>query len=182
MRDDASSAGRRLPDPATTARVAIAFALAASVAIIATALLFQYVGGHRPCALCHWQRYPYVAAVPLALVGLALPRGRAAILLLLAMAFATVAGLALYHVGVEQKWWLGPASCGAAGFPGAQTLEQIKAALLRTPILRCDTPSWSLFGVTMAGYNLALAAALTVVTAGAAWRALLSSPEQGAAR
>lgn len=181
MRDEARAVGRRLPDPAATARLAVAFALAASVAILATALLFQYAGGHKPCALCHWQRYPYVAAVPLALAGLAWPRGRAAVLVLLALAFATVAGLAFYHVGVEQKWWLGPASCGAAGFPGAQTLEQIKAALLRTPILRCDTPSWSLFGLTMAGYNLALAAALLFISAGAAWRALRSVPAQEAA-
>ncbi len=84
-------------------RAAIALMLFGSVAVIGGALLFQYVGGLAPCELCLYERWPYYAAIPLALAVVPAhtvrsdARGGAAILLLI---FLASSALAFYHVGV----------------------------------------------------------------------------------
>ncbi len=65
----------------------------------------------------------------------------------------SAAALAFYHVGVEQHWFAGPSACtAAAGTP--TTLEALKAQLLHQQPVRCDEPAWSLFGISLAGWNL----------------------------
>ena len=73
--------------------------------------------------------------------------------LLLAAVFAAGSALAFYHVGVEQHWFAGPSACtAAAGTPG--TLAALKAQLLHQQPVLCDQPAWSLWGVSLAGWNL----------------------------
>ena len=73
-------------------------------------------------------------------------------------AFVFLAGGAVagFHVGVEQLWWEGFASCGGGAHLNDQNLsiEELKARLFATPVVRCDDVPWSLFGVSLAGYNL----------------------------
>lgn len=83
------------------------------------------------------------------------------------IALAYGAYLAGFHTGVEQKWWPGPATCTASG--GSLTLEQMLAQ--KDPsIVMCDEIQWTLFGITLAGYNLLIALALTCFTAVPLWR------------
>lgn len=133
--------------------------LAASGLILGAAYAFQYLGGLAPCELCLYQRYPYWAAIALMAVALALPRrtgtlaAREALVYLSGLLFLAGAGIALFHVGVEQHWWTGPAACGAPAGAPAATLEDLEARLRATPVVRCDEVPWSLFGISMAGYN-----------------------------
>lgn len=133
-------------------------AATASTLLLGGALAFQFFGGLFPCEMCLWQRYPHAAVILLGLGALALhARNRAAsraLTLLAALALLTTAGLALLHVGVEQKWWEGPTACSADGTVGSTT-DMLKQ-LIATPAVRCDEIAWSLFGVSMAGYNLLL--------------------------
>jgi disulfide bond formation protein DsbB len=48
--------------------VAIA-AGAAALALILGALGFQYLGGLAPCEMCHWQRWPHIAAALIGILG-----------------------------------------------------------------------------------------------------------------
>src|SRR5204862_957776 len=73
--------------------------------------------------------------------------------LLLAAVFVVSSVLALYHVGVEQHWFAGPTACGGAA-TAADTVEALKAQILRQQPVRCDEPAWSLWGVSLAGWNL----------------------------
>lgn len=129
-------------------------ALVVSALLLGGALLFQYVGGLAPCELCVAQRWPHAVSIALGLAGLLLLR-RAAVARLLAVGCALAllwTGLiGLYHVGVEQKWWSGPSACTAGSLSAApaEALSQIVAA----PLVQCDSIAWSLFGISMAGYN-----------------------------
>jgi disulfide bond formation protein DsbB len=82
---------------------------------------------------------------------------------------------AFYHVGVEQHWFAGPSACTAAS-GGATTLEQMKQQILGTAPVLCDRPAWTLFGVSLAGWNLLAALIMTGCCVGAllhargAWR------------
>lgn len=141
----------------TRTRDPIFIVLMFSIAALATAFTAQYGFNLRPCQLCLYQRVPYGVVIFLALLalGLRLDAKRMVIVLgLCLLAFATDAGLSLYHVGVEQHWWAGPASC-SGGLGTVRSVEDL-AALLSKPISipSCDKVAWSLFGVSMAGYNL----------------------------
>jgi disulfide bond formation protein DsbB len=127
--------------------------LLASGAILGMALASQYWGGLAPCELCYWQRWAYVTAMAPALLAMFAPgRARAVLLGLAALVFLGGAGIAFFHVGVEQKWWAGLSGCGVTG--GADSIEALKAQIMAAPVVRCDDIAFQLFGISMAGWNV----------------------------
>ncbi len=121
-----------------------------SAALLAAAFAFQHLGGLAPCPLCLWQRWPHALAVLLGLGLLAAPRRAFAALGALAMLAG--AGIAAYHVGIEQDWWPGPASCVAPDVAGL-TPEALLERILEAPVVRCDEIAWSFLGLSMAAWN-----------------------------
>ena len=137
----------------------------ASALTLLAALAFQYIGGLEPCALCIWQRWPYVAVLALSLLAFALAGNRTArggLLYLCAATFVVGLGLAVYHVGVEQGIFTAAAACG--GGETAETIEELRAQLEGRSVVRCDEVAWSLAGVSLAGYNGLISLALAVVS------------------
>jgi len=159
---------------------AAALILLASVATLGGAYAFQYVGGLAPCVLCWWQRYAHFAVIGFALLAL-LPVGpalRSLLLLAAAAAALTGAGIAVFHVGVEQHWWQGTAECGST-LGAASSLDDMRKMLLAQPVVRCDEVAWSLFGISMAGYNALISLGLALFGAAASlqgWRGLEARP------
>jgi disulfide bond formation protein DsbB len=149
----------------TTARPVLLIVLAAGIAVAVGALLFQYVGGLQPCELCLAERWPYYGAIAVAAVGLAAgERGAVWWVGLLALIFLGSAGLAAYHVGVEQHWIAGPTAC-TGGASGAKSAEELMKFLTEQQPTRCDEVQWSLAGLSLAGWNLLISLVLLAVTA-----------------
>jgi disulfide bond formation protein DsbB len=154
--------------------------LAASVVILGSAFAFQFIGGLAPCELCLLQRYPYAIAIGLAGVGSGLARAGvnrrllAVLLALCGLTFLVGAGIAVFHVGVEQKWWEGTSAC-VGNLTGASSAEDLRQRLLAAPVVRCDEPAWTMFGISMAGYNALLSLALGIASL-ASVRKLLTMP------
>lgn len=145
--------------------------LAASAVVLGSALLSQYVGGLEPCVLCLYQRVPYAVTIFLGIVGLVMsgtPRAAAIAHGLAAAAFLIGAGIAAYHVGVEQHWWAGTAECTGAAAGTAQSVDELRAQIMSAPTTRCDEVPWSLFGISMAGYNFLVSLGLAAFAALAA--------------
>ncbi|WP_313802234.1 disulfide bond formation protein B [Sphingobium sp.] len=146
--------------------LARALALIVPLAMLGGAYAFQFIGGLHPCEMCWWQRYAHMAAIPLALIAYA-TRGKACVSALFTglagLAIGISGGIGLFHAGVEYGWWQGLTACSTSptGGSSADILNQIMA----TPITRCDVAPWSLFGISMAGYNglLSGAAALAIL-------------------
>jgi disulfide bond formation protein DsbB len=137
-------------------RTAAALLALGSAALLGGAFAFQYIGGLAPCILCWWQRYPHMVAIVLGLAGVGLARHRKlalALIGLIAVAMVADAGIAAFHVGVEQGWWEGTAECGST-ISGANGLDDLLRKLENAPIVRCTDVAWSMFGISMAGYNL----------------------------
>jgi len=157
--------------PALLPRAPLAILLA-SLAILGAALASQYWGGLQPCTLCLWQRWAYVATIALGIAALvAGGRPRAVLVGLAGLAFLAGAGVAVFHVGVEQRWWQGLATCSAG--TGAQTVEQLKAQILAAPVVRCDDIPWSWLGISMAGWNVVASlvlAGFSAIAARTLWR------------
>jgi disulfide bond formation protein DsbB len=149
----------------TVTRLVLLLALAVSSAVAAGALMFQYLGGLQPCELCLAERWPYYGAIAIALGALAAgERGASLGIALLALIFLGSAGLAAYHVGVEQQWIAGPTAC-TGGSSGAKTAEELMKFLSEQQTVRCDEVQWSLAGVSLAGWNLVTSLGLLALTA-----------------
>ena len=143
--------------------------LAASAAVLGTALLSQYWGGLAPCELCLLQRWPWTAAIVISMVAVLAGRqpGLSWLALVLGLVFAAGVVFAFYHVGVEQHWYPGPSACTASGNRAA-TVEELRQQLLNQQPVLCDQPAFSLFGVSMAGWNLLASLIMTALCIAAA--------------
>ena len=154
--------------PASSALVVAALA----VLTLAGAWAFQ-LAGHPPCDLCLEQRTAYYAAAPLCLLialaaKMGAPRGVFIVgFALVAALFVYNAGLAIYHSGVEAKFWEGPTAC-SGGYAGGQ--GDLLTQLENVKVVRCDEVGLRVFGLTLANWNIAISAALAGLAAASGWR------------
>lgn len=134
----------------SAARMAYLLGLAVPAALLLAVYVAQYGFGLLPCEMCWWQRYPHFAAAGLALLALSNQGTRAGdvLLRLATLAIATSGVIGAFHAGVEYGWWEGLTSCSSASL-GNDPL----ASIMNAPLIRCDTPAWTLFGVSLAGFN-----------------------------
>ena len=116
-----------------------------AAALILGALGFQYIGGIAPCEMCHWQRWPHIAAAILGLVVVGFVRGKARQLAWLCILLVLVSGLiGLYQSGMQWGILPGPSSCSGHRFILGSNM---------VPEVQCDVVTWQLFGLSLATYN-----------------------------
>jgi disulfide bond formation protein DsbB len=129
-------------------------ALLLPAALLAGAWGSQLIAGLVPCEMCHWQRWPHYAAVVVAAFAFVAPeRNRLVLVVLAALLIAASGVIGVMHAGVEYHWWQGFTACTApVPITGATAAERLDA-LLKAPVVRCDAPQWSLFGISLAGFN-----------------------------
>ncbi|MBY0344170.1 MAG: disulfide bond formation protein B [Sphingomonadales bacterium] len=121
-----------------------ALAVLVPAALLGGAYVSQYGFGLYPCEMCWWQRYPHFAAIGL---------GLAAYVMKPPQVWTALAGLAIltsgliggFHAGVEYGWWEGITGCAA---PQVNVLD-----LTAAPLIRCDVAPWTLWGISLAGFN-----------------------------
>lgn len=149
----------RSPYPARSDRplsLARLIAILTPNALLGGAIAFQYLGRLSPCEMCYWQRWAHLTAIVLALGAIA-TRGRpalsATVTALAALAIVTAGLIGGFHAGVEYGWWEGLTRC--ATNLGGGGLD----AIMNAPLVRCDVAAWSLFGISMAGYNFLISTA-----------------------
>lgn len=144
------------------ARTLALLAGAGSAGLLIAALGFQ-AAGYAPCELCILQRWPHVAAAGIA--ALIWLTGRVGFLAVLGMIAAGAAmGLAIYHSGIEMRFWPGPLQCsGGLGALAAMSPADLMAYLETAAVVRCDEVAWRFLGLSMANWNAVLSAGLAAV-------------------
>ena len=165
-----------VPQPTPAYRTGAALLLLA-IAVIATALAFEYVGGYTPCPLCLQQRYAYYAGIPALFAALVLlaadyQKLAAAMFALVALAFLANAGLGVYHAGAEWKFWPGPDTCAAAPARLSLKAGDLLNPSTRMSVVRCDEAAWRMFGISFAGWNVLISVLLaygSLVAARQSW-------------
>lgn len=132
--------------------------------VLITAWIMEHVFGIQACQLCYYERYVYMAAGVVALLGGVL--NRKVCLGTLSLIFLFGFGLSFYHVGIQQGWFDLPSFCQTAIFDPNASIEDLRAQLLGTPMITCNVVSWDLFGISLAGYNALASLILSVLTFG----------------
>jgi disulfide bond formation protein DsbB len=125
---------------------ASALAVAIPAALLGGAYVAQYGFGLYPCEMCWWQRYPHFAALGLGLLAFVAKPARL---------WVTLAGLAIiasgliggFHAGVEYHWWEGVTACSKP----AVAVDMMDFSTDK--LVRCDAAPWTLFGISLAGFN-----------------------------
>lgn len=141
-----------------------------SAAALSAALIGQYGFNLHPCHLCILQRIPYGVVIGLGVIAALRPAWSLGTIALSALAFLVNSGIAFYHAGVEQKWWAGLSGCSTPDMSGS--IEELMARIEAAKGVPCDQIAWSLFGITMAGYNVMLCLALAGLSVWYVTRAL----------
>ena len=153
---------------------ALAALLLAAAGLIG-AWIFQYGLGYQPCKLCMLQRWPYYIGLPLGLAGIVLlalgQRGAGrTMLVLFALTFIIGAGIGVYHAGVEWKFWQGPNDCAGALNAMPAAVGDLRKSLATTKVIRCDEAPLRILGLSFAGWNVVLSAAVVALLGAAVWR------------
>lgn len=144
--------------------------LLAGLLVLGTALGSQFLGGLQPCEMCLWQRWPWDAAIVIAILAIfARGRVRQALLALGGVVVLAGAGIAVFHAGVENHWWVGLTACSMP-LDTAGDLTALRDQLLATPLVRCDEAPFRLLGLSMAGFNAIASAVVGILTLVAAGR------------
>ncbi len=120
---------------------------AGALALLLGALGFQYIAHLAPCEMCHWQRWPYIAAAVIGLLLVPFWKKDARLLAMLTIAMVAVSGLiGAYQAGMQWGFLPGPQAC---------TVEHayVMGSGAPPPEVSCNAVTWSLFGLSLAAYN-----------------------------
>lgn len=133
-----------------------------SATSLTMALFFQYKLGLEPCILCLYQRVPYIALMVFCPLGLLAGRHRRDVLYSCAVTLYIGGIIALYHTGIEYGFWDEAFDCVVT--EASNNVEQLLQSLQGTPQVDCAVIPWTLFGISMAGYNTLLSFGLGMAT------------------
>jgi disulfide bond formation protein DsbB len=118
-----------------------------ALALILGALGFQYLAHLAPCEMCHWQRWPHIAAAAIGLIGAALWKKDARLLAIVTVALVALSGLiGAYQTGMQFGLLPGPGACTVAH-------AYVMGSNAPAPEVSCNAVTWSLFGLSLAAYN-----------------------------
>ncbi|MBN9310418.1 MAG: disulfide bond formation protein B [Devosia sp.] len=169
----ASTGASNVPDSLTAdrPRLLALISFVVGLATIAGAWGSQIFGGLVPCELCWEQRNPYYVGLPILLLLLLLwnrlPRTLVvAGLAVVALIFVWSTYLGAHHAGVEYGFWPGPTACSGVGVEVKfEDLQNINA----TRVVPCDAVQFEIFGVSLAGFNALISAAIVLMLGAAMW-------------
>lgn len=134
----------------------------ASAALLAGAHAFQRFGGLAPCPLCYDQRHWHWGVLGFAVLSFAAIQWKPAFARWAAIGLGLIllgsAAQAAFHVAVEQAWVIYRCEADI----DLDNLAFNVNAPVEVP--QCDKVVWSLFGISMAGYNAMISFALALAS------------------
>lgn len=118
-----------------------------ALALLLGALGFQYFVHLAPCEMCHWQRWPHIVAAVTEIALVPFLRSNTRALAWLVVALMTLSGLiGAYQAGLQWGFLPGPQGCTVVH-------PYVMGSGASAPEVSCNVVTWSLFGLSLAGYN-----------------------------
>lgn len=150
----------------------IAFsALICAVALV-SALVAEAFFGLEPCIMCIYQRIPFALILAEALLYFSIRHKNwmpqywlnLGVLVDAVIIYLINVGLAIYHTGIEQKWWASFEE-GCSVPPLGDDPKTILQNILSAPTGRCDEIAWAdpILHLSMANWNIILCAGMAVI-------------------
>lgn len=124
---------------------------AVALMVFGASLFAEHVLHLRPCMLCLYQRYGWLALGVVAGLLFFLSHGRLALFLLAGFCLCLMS-LSAYQVAVEKAWLPAPAACRSSKIQ-ASTPDDLWEQMEDNPMPPCDLKPQTLFGFSMAVYG-----------------------------
>jgi len=126
----------------------------------------EYLFEIKPCALCLYLRYVYIAILAVSGIFYFYPK-RLVFFIKLALIFGAI-GLSFYHLGVERHWWEGPLSCSGEamnqsklqGLTNDEKTQRLLEHFQGKPAALCNQVNWRILGISVTIWNTILLAFL----------------------
>ena len=149
-----------------SSRFFLSFLVLFAVGVLGMAYILEHYYGFQPCQMCLYEQKIFMVAGALSLLSLCLlpTRWQYYAIILIGFVFLGGALTATYHVAIQQHWVSLPAFCSAQDFSAFDSVEALKEQMLKTPLVRCDQVTWSLFGLSLAVYNAIISLILTFLS------------------
>ncbi len=122
----------------------------------------EYYMGLKPCKLCLYQRLPFFAIIFISLAAIFFNAKKYISLIVISLLLLN-AGIAIYHVGVENKIF--KISQGCVSALDDSSLEALKQSLLENSLMRCDEPQFFFLGLSMAALNALYSMIIAIMAA-----------------
>ena len=129
---------------------------------IISALIIEYVLGHKPCGLCLYERIPYFLSALLIIKIFFFKKYEKITLLILFLIFMFSALLAFYHFGIEQGFFEESFVCSVESQSNILSKEQLLKELNKN-IISCKEVTFRILGLSLAAINTILSVLLSII-------------------
>lgn len=137
----------------TIRQILLLLALIAAI-LTASGFILEYGFHVLPCKMCWWQRYAHYALLAAALIGLAHPKlPKPALAAIIATSLGGL-GIALWQFAAQHGWLPFPASCTSDATQTFASANDLLTALNQTKVVPCDQETFTLLGLSLAGWNI----------------------------
>src|ERR1700722_7630342 len=134
------------------------------VGVLGAAYCMEHYFGILPCKMCLYERNVFMVVGAFSFISFFLAPARFHSFALIILGFIFIGGslLAGYHVAIQQHWVSLPTFCASNDFSDLDSVESLRNQMLKTPFVRCDQVTWTLFGLSLAAYNAILSFFLAI--------------------
>ena len=129
---------------------------------LSSALYIEYILGYAPCNLCLLQRIPYLICLLSCGIFLIFKKFDKLFLILVFTIFSIAMILSLYHVGLEQGFFEESFLCSTSAQEFNKPSELLRE--LKPLQLSCRNITFTIFGFSLATFNLILSLAIMFIT------------------
>ncbi len=129
---------------------------------IISALIIEYVLGHKPCSLCFYERIPYFLSAVLIIEILFFKKYVKITLLILFLIFIFSSFLAFYHFGIEQGFFNESFLCNIENQSKILSKQELLKELNKN-IVRCKDVTFRILGFSLAAINAILSFLLSII-------------------
>ena len=133
-----------------------------SLISILSALYIEFMLGYKPCKLCIYQRFPYLAAVFISLIGLYYFKNDK-ILIILIIIFTLSALIAGYHFGIENSFFEEISSCTNNQLNLSDKTKLLESLNKSMPV-DCKDATFKILGVSLAAINTLLSILIVIIS------------------
>ena len=134
--------------------------LIASMLMLLSVYILEYIVGLIPCEMCLWQRWPHIFSSIFCILSIIILSRYSNLLIFFAgIAYLVSSFIGIWHSGYEIGILPGPNSC----VNNNNSLQMNFDEILNQPVISCQDVLWSFLGISLAGWNAILSILLTIL-------------------
>ena len=130
--------------------------------ILISAFIIEHKLGHKPCALCIYERIPYLLSILFITKIFFIKIFEKETLFILSLIFIASTCLAFYHFGIEQGFFEESLVCTTENLSENLTKDELLKQLNQNTV-SCKDVSFKIFGFSLAAINTIFSLILSVI-------------------